>query len=323
MQSETLSASFSHKNNLNQSLRDSKMLFLDKVKDQMKSYIADLESSLAINKSIIEELVKKHIWSLQEKRVMEKLSQENSRLQEQVKNLVRERDELQTKLLITEQINENYKKREAESIRDMVRVKQQFISQINRKNYTYKVLERQHEQVLDVLRVMAQNDQRIMQLLTFLKVDCKVNNKSNDSSGTEMTRERSFSKERELMMNINIFDKMKRDRNQSMKMKTSPMIKINAKDGLEIEANNLREKVLDLYKRNIKLSEALKVEKGMKVEDSVNSIFAQDSLKKWNSTNKKSNELEETETENNKEMNESNLDFSLLSSNKPFSKKSI
>lgn len=289
MKTEGLSMSFGQKTALDQSLRNAKTIFLDRANEQMKSYVEDLENSLAINKTIIEELVKKHVWTLQEKRVVEKLSQESSRLQEQVKNLVRERDALQTKLLITEQINANCKKREEEMLRDMARAKLQYVSQIGRKNYVYKILEKRHEQILSILKIFAQSDQRIAQLLALLKIDCKPNSKPNDSIRNDLTRENSFSKERETMMNMDLFNQPKRERKQSMKLKANPIITANEKNSLEKEANSLREKVLDLYRRNIKLSEALKVEreKSSKIEDSATNLFAEGSLIRWNSTTKK------------------------------------
>lgn len=338
MKTEGLSMSFGQKTALDQSLRNTKTIFLDRANEQMKSYVEDLENSLAINKTIIEELVKKHVWSLQEKRVVEKLSQESTRLQEKVKNLVRERDALQTKLLITEQINANYKKREEEMLRDIGRAKLQYVSQISRKNYLYKILEKRHEQLLSILKIFAQNDQKIVQLLGLFKIDCKPN--FNDSTGTNVTRENPLSpisKEREMVMNTDLFDQPKRERKQSMKLKTNPIMPVNEKDSLEKEANSLREKVLDLYRRNIKLSEALRVEKekSSKSEDSASNLFAEGSLIRWNSVAKKTrlnfnalrveaNKLDDkaaNEAERIKE--ENNVNLNSFSWGKPFPNKIV
>lgn len=322
---------------LSHSPKNPKAVFLERASDQMKAYIADLESSLAINKTIVGELVKKHVWSLQEKRVVEKLTQESAMLQEQVKKLVRERDELQMKLLISEQINENYKKRELEMMRDMTVAKQQFASQLSRKASLNKALENRYMQLISVLKIIAPSDQRIAQLLLLFKVDSGSCAVSSDSGKPEANTENSLSEDEELTVNL---EQPRRNRKYSVNVKPRPMFREDGKEALEKEADRLRVKVLELYKRNLKLSEALKIEreKSQKndTEDSPSSCFIEGSLKRWGSINKKPpfihielrEEPEEKEEDHDQgkaieSIKEDNSEFNSFSWGKPLSNKIV
>eukprot|EP00826_Nyctotherus_ovalis_P043396 TRINITY_DN4563_c0_g1_i1.p1 TRINITY_DN4563_c0_g1~~TRINITY_DN4563_c0_g1_i1.p1 ORF type:complete len:339 (+),score=92.99 TRINITY_DN4563_c0_g1_i1:122-1138(+) len=321
---------------LNHSPKNPKAVFLERASDQTKAYITDLESSLAINKTILGELVKKHVWSLQEKRVVEKLTQESVMLQEQVKKLVRERDELQMKLLISEQINENYKRREAEMMQDMAIAKLQFANQLNRKSALNKTLENRYMQLISVLKIIAPSDQRIAQLLILFKVDSGSNAVSNDSGKPEPNTENSLSEDEESSANSDTLDQPRRNRKYSVNVNPRPMFREGGKEALEKEADQLRVKVLELYKRNLKLSEALRVEKerGQRndTEDSPSSCLLEGSLKRWGSINKKTpfirielkEEPEEKEEDYEKEkvtesIKEGNLEFNSFSWGKPLS----
>lgn len=279
------SKSFGERSDLGRTAKDARGIYLARCNEQVENYVRDLECSLAINKTIVEELVKKHVWSLQEKRVVEKLSRESSKLQQQVKSLTQERDALQMKLLIAEQINASYTRREAELMKDMGRAKQQYASQLHRKSYLYQTLEKKHEQVLEILKLLARNDPKVAQLLVLLNVDCSA---KLDAARSGAARERSLSKERESTMGSELFDEVKRERKQSMKAKMSPIVE-SEKEAIEKEANRLRERVLDLYRHNLKLKEELRIEKKKSTtsENLGNDLFQEGSLKRWHSTNKK------------------------------------
>eukprot|EP00831_Metopus_contortus_P047988 TRINITY_DN38937_c0_g1_i1.p1 TRINITY_DN38937_c0_g1~~TRINITY_DN38937_c0_g1_i1.p1 ORF type:complete len:109 (-),score=28.62 TRINITY_DN38937_c0_g1_i1:96-422(-) len=77
--------------------------FLEKEKDQMLEYIKDLEETITINKQIISELLLQG-GGVQDKKIIGKLNGENASLQMQLKRVIKERAELQAKLLIAEQI---------------------------------------------------------------------------------------------------------------------------------------------------------------------------------------------------------------------------
>eukprot|EP00826_Nyctotherus_ovalis_P012658 TRINITY_DN13364_c0_g1_i1.p1 TRINITY_DN13364_c0_g1~~TRINITY_DN13364_c0_g1_i1.p1 ORF type:complete len:338 (+),score=92.37 TRINITY_DN13364_c0_g1_i1:69-1082(+) len=219
---------------------------------QIREYAADLESNLAINKAIISELVKKHVWSLQDKRVIEKLLQENSLLQDNVKKLMKERDDIQARLLISQQTNNNYKEREKDLISDMEHLKQQFMGQLTRKTYMLQSLEQKHDQALEVLKELAKKDQQIKKLLAVLNIDC--NSASVKSESLELPKEfngRSYTTTSEH------FEKPCKERTYSMNVEGR--CTEEGKRVLETEVENLKKKVNELHGVNLKLNEALRI----------------------------------------------------------------
>lgn len=92
-----------------------KVRFIDNDKTQMANYIKDLEKTIQINKQIMAEYFSSDPKiEMNNKKTMEKLNIENANLQTQLKKIVKERDEAQGKLLISEQIIENNKAKEFE-----------------------------------------------------------------------------------------------------------------------------------------------------------------------------------------------------------------
>jgi len=268
-------------NNTYCSPKDPKVIFLGRTSDQMKNYVSDLECNLAINKEIIEDLVKKRVWSLQEKRVVEKLIKENTILQNQVNNLRRERDDAQIKLLIAEQINDNYRRREIETMKSLEKTKQQFTNQLCRKDQSYKMLEKKYEQVLGILNALAKTDQKLAELISMTKIDCKANSKK-----AKPTNENSFQNEKDTMDRDELFNKPNRGRKYSVSLKTKLIIKGGENELSEREADRLREKILELYKHNLILSEELREAKGIAdpKEESASDLFVEGNLKRWSST---------------------------------------
>lgn len=291
MTNEGLSNSFMQEKKEYLTPKSVKTSFITKASEQMKNYIADLECTLSINKTIIGELVKKHIWSLQEKRIIEKLTQENTILHKQAKQLRKERDEAQSQLLIAEQINANYKKRELELMKDIMTVKIQLTSQINRKNQSYKILEKRNEQIINILKIHAQNDKRLAELLEIFSTTQKINNKQDNSPKIDLAKDNSFLKG---TVNLNQGNKSKL---QITRIKTSPTLVDSEKEMLEMEANKLREKVLELYQRNLALSDQLKERDATAPEEEIDfEFFEPGNLRKWNSTMKDPQLKEETES---------------------------
>lgn len=232
--------------------RNFKAEFAKMEAQQIREYAADLESNLDINKAIISELVKKHVKNLQEKRVIEKLLQENSLLQDNVKKLMKERDEIQARLLIAQQVGNNYKEREKDLINDMEKLKQQFIGQLSRKSYMLQTLEQKHDQVLEILKELARKDQRVKKLLTVLSIDC--NSVYAKSKSFELPKEPNG---RTYTTTSDHFERPYRERTYSVNVKGK--CTEGEKKVLEAEVENLKKKVNELHGVNLKLNEALRV----------------------------------------------------------------
>jgi len=94
---------------------NSKASFIENDFLQMQNYIKNLEKTVAINKEIINDLCSK-TSKTSDGKFVDKLNIENKELLQQVKKLTKERDELQTKVLVSEQIIDEFKKKENEMI---------------------------------------------------------------------------------------------------------------------------------------------------------------------------------------------------------------
>jgi len=92
---------------------NSKASYIEKDFFQMQNYIKNLEKTIAINKEIINDFCSKASKNVEQK-LVDKLNFENKELIQQVKNLTNERDELKAKLLISDQMIEEFKKKENE-----------------------------------------------------------------------------------------------------------------------------------------------------------------------------------------------------------------
>ena len=107
-----------------------KCSFLLRDKMQMSSYIKDLEKTVLINKQIIENLLERKVSE-----AVLSLNQENTRLNIQLQITTRERDSLQSQLLIAEQIVAELKGRESNYKELMQEKNKELLDQLNRKEY--------------------------------------------------------------------------------------------------------------------------------------------------------------------------------------------
>ncbi len=146
-------------------------IFLEKDKEQMSGYIKDLERTLAINKEIISELLGKGAGESQNKRVIEKLNYENANLQFQLKKAIKERNDYQAKLLISEQIVEDYKAKELEVVKDNEEKFVELTDQLNRKEFFLQNTQRKYEKAEALLKRFSHKDQEIRKALKELNAD--------------------------------------------------------------------------------------------------------------------------------------------------------
>lgn len=140
-----------------------KGVFLDKDKMQMSSYIKDLEKTLAINKEIIADLLDKSPSSLS--KTTQKLNAENAGLHLLLKKTVRERDDCQARLLISEQIAEEFHGKEADLERQCADKVQECVDQLNMKEYVLQTYEKRYNRAIVLLRKYAEKDAEIRLLM--------------------------------------------------------------------------------------------------------------------------------------------------------------
>ena len=147
-----------------------KGFFIDRDKNQITNYIKDLENTIAINKTIIRNLMSESAQKDPSKSVMNSLNEENIKLHEQIKEVKNDRDDLQSKLLITEQIIEEYKGKEVNIEERMSEKVQEMIDQLNKKEYVVQSYERKLHRLIPVLKKYAFRDPEIQQLIQTLNI---------------------------------------------------------------------------------------------------------------------------------------------------------
>eukprot|EP00826_Nyctotherus_ovalis_P033794 TRINITY_DN2754_c0_g1_i6.p1 TRINITY_DN2754_c0_g1~~TRINITY_DN2754_c0_g1_i6.p1 ORF type:complete len:361 (-),score=131.04 TRINITY_DN2754_c0_g1_i6:145-1227(-) len=145
--------------------------FLEKDKFQTKNYLKDLERTVLLNKEIIMDLLSEDKTSVPWKKIIEKLNQENKGLHTKVKELVRERDGVQTKLLLCEQMIEEFKGREAKIDLHYAEKSKEIVDQLNRKEYVLQSYEKRFRKAMQLLIKYKEKDANIRLLLKDLDED--------------------------------------------------------------------------------------------------------------------------------------------------------
>mmetsp|Transcript_11062 Transcript_11062/g.21655 ORF Transcript_11062/g.21655 Transcript_11062/m.21655 type:complete len:461 (+) Transcript_11062:60-1442(+) len=116
------------------SRRAARLRFLEKEVEQLKSYREELEKSLRLNKQVLADLIGSkavsasntldlsedtEVSSVIPFRTFEQLLTDSCRLQQQLKEIMRERDITQSRALITEQIAEEARRKEREAVGEL------------------------------------------------------------------------------------------------------------------------------------------------------------------------------------------------------------
>eukprot|EP00826_Nyctotherus_ovalis_P060313 TRINITY_DN8447_c0_g1_i1.p1 TRINITY_DN8447_c0_g1~~TRINITY_DN8447_c0_g1_i1.p1 ORF type:complete len:343 (-),score=85.69 TRINITY_DN8447_c0_g1_i1:219-1247(-) len=260
---------------------------------QTKQHIRDLECNLSLNKKIVHELISDKVGDVQSKAVMERLNEENKALQNQLKTVVEERDVIQAKLLISEQVTVNYKMHEEELVKEALQSKAELLDQLNRKEYALQRLEQKYQKALKVMKGLVHKDPQVTPFFSELReevnIDSKVTNvlEANNRLKTELTLERQrvqmlaeqmleHGLDPRVSMNkhfptvglewnsesgpmhkscVSVYREGKEDVKYVMKEK--PLAKLNIANTSQVE--ELKNKVKELYRINEKLREALQL----------------------------------------------------------------
>lgn len=129
-----------------------KIFFVQKEKDQAIGRMKDLEKTVSINKEIIRELIENSNQEETNKKVLLALNEENAELRQKLQSVTEESNSFQSRLLIAEQIIEDYKGKEAtyeEHIKDQA---DELLDQLNRKEFLIQSYERKLHTVLDAVK---------------------------------------------------------------------------------------------------------------------------------------------------------------------------
>jgi len=176
--------------------------FIANERAQTAEYIKNLEQTLAINKEIISEMMGKNQSSGSMKSMITKLNNENGNLQNQLKKVIKDRNEAQSKLLIAEQLVENYKKHEIDACKDLQDKQIELVDQLNRKEYFLQNMERKYARAISLLTKFAHKDQEIKKGLKELKADIKGEQKVTNvvEENTRLSKELAEEKEKNKLL---------------------------------------------------------------------------------------------------------------------------
>eukprot|EP00826_Nyctotherus_ovalis_P034712 TRINITY_DN2912_c0_g3_i1.p1 TRINITY_DN2912_c0_g3~~TRINITY_DN2912_c0_g3_i1.p1 ORF type:complete len:340 (-),score=106.06 TRINITY_DN2912_c0_g3_i1:6-1025(-) len=146
-----------------------KMFFVQREKDKAVERMKDLEKSVSINKEIIRELIENSSQEETSKKVLVALNKENAELRQKLQSATEESNSFQSRLLIAEQIIEDYKGKEEtyeEHIKDQT---DELLDQLNRKEFLIQSYERKLYTILDAVKKYAA-DTTIRKILLKLNV---------------------------------------------------------------------------------------------------------------------------------------------------------
>lgn len=117
--------------------------FLERERQEISSYVKDLEANLAINKAILNEVLADQSKDPKSaKNSLVKLNQENSHLQKTVKELRKKLEQEMNNNLILEQLLDEIKSKSAEQIRDLMEKNNELMEQLKLKEYYLQVFEK-------------------------------------------------------------------------------------------------------------------------------------------------------------------------------------
>ncbi len=119
-----------------------RIAFLEREKKETSSYISDLEATIAINKTIIQDLCAPKPKDAGYRAACARLNEENVALQRQVKELKRQRDDCLSKILILEQMVDEMKLKEREQANEWRETNAELLEQLNLKEYHLQVFEK-------------------------------------------------------------------------------------------------------------------------------------------------------------------------------------
>jgi len=233
--------------------------FLEKERQEINSYIHDLENNLAINKSMLSEiLVNQSKDSKTINNSMVKLNKENLQLQTTIKELRRKLEKERNQNLILEQLLEEMRFKNGEQVTELKEKNNELMEQLKLKEYYLQVFEKKCNDaeffILKYLRHIPEAVQVIQEIHSPIKKGVIISN-------VVIQNEELKKKIKELNKEIN---KLKTESclQETRKVKETLKLKINT---LTMENNNQKEKLSmqtkinqELYELNNKLTKQLK-----------------------------------------------------------------
>lgn len=132
--------------------------FMENDNTQLENYINDLEATIVLNKGVINDLAEAKKGNGLNTKILEKINKENKILHGKVKALIKERRDMQAKILMSEQIIEEFKNKENDAMQQSVEKQNELLDQLNRKEYVIQLYEYKLHQAISLLKKHHSND---------------------------------------------------------------------------------------------------------------------------------------------------------------------
>jgi len=250
-----------------------KCTFLENERYQSMDYIKDLEATLAINKTIIADLLGKE--RMDSMSTLAKMNEENRLLLSELKESVKQRNDAQAKLLISDQLVEEYKKKEALMDKEYEEKEVEWLDQLNRKEYVLQVYQKTVNKATVELQRHARQNVELHEIIDLLNTDIDENGRIANVVIEKEALEKKLQDEANIIKSL-------QDQVMSLNVKNAQLLKLadpkrrpfaqitnmitNAGRGDvmgekagpgSLQLAQLRKENMQLYKLNEKLSKAL------------------------------------------------------------------
>lgn len=270
-----------------------KVMFLDKEKAQLQGYVIDLKKNLEINKQMLADALASSSCSFKDS--LATLNKENMRLHEQLGDIIKERNVCQTKLLIYEQMIEDFKAKEVENLREREEKEKDLIEQLSKKEYLLEFYEKRNRRVEILLLKHSIKHKDIAQELECIQKEtivsvlksCNLMEKDNKDLSLALQKacilEKKLDKAEKKNENLNDFINHQKEEIRKLQVKVESNSRIY---GLEAEKERLEQEIIkitaekkNLYKLNNQLIGAIEesTKKIEKLQDEKNSSDTNDS----------------------------------------------
>lgn len=157
--------------NLNIKKLQETIKYLEKDNEDLRERIYDLETSLHINKNLVNNLSETKNFDPQARYYTEQLNQESELLHAKIEKLTTERSQLRSQLVIKAQMDLQNKDLESEEINAMKEEIEEMKANLDRKEYLLQYCEQRNTEMEKLLREKAVTDDRIKKRLEGLWIE--------------------------------------------------------------------------------------------------------------------------------------------------------
>eukprot|EP00826_Nyctotherus_ovalis_P065389 TRINITY_DN9612_c0_g4_i1.p1 TRINITY_DN9612_c0_g4~~TRINITY_DN9612_c0_g4_i1.p1 ORF type:complete len:431 (+),score=129.89 TRINITY_DN9612_c0_g4_i1:131-1423(+) len=138
-------------------IRKLRAKFAASEKTHSEEYVKDLESTLQINKIMLSEVLSSVNFEETQRKILKELNNENIKLLKEIKSVTQERDDVNVKLLMAEQIITSYKDREILQSQELEERLGVLKHELESREFDLELLQQKHSTALTLLKKHTQD----------------------------------------------------------------------------------------------------------------------------------------------------------------------